>query len=813
MRILTRELTLSLRSLGRAWVFLLFGTGSLAVGNSTVAVAVAVAESLFSQPPGVSEPEALVDITPDRPSSFGAGLTADQLSALNTSLESIELSASWVPIRGALLHGGEVSVVSAEAVSGSFFSLLRVVPALGRPIGSTDDTPGATPVAVISDALWRRQFQGRADVIGQPIEFMGRRFTVIGVTPPLFRGLFNGGRIASGLWVPLSSLDNGAGIQSRGEDATGRVLWTGRLRRGATVGRARAEIGGRLSLPVPSAESGGVGGQVEDGRGWTVDPVASSWLRATGGLATPAVGVLVVLAAGGAVLLCANITCLVLARCWVTRSEFTTRFALGGSLARVVIRPIAEGALLSLFGACAGTTVTAVVLWFVRDQLDLSSLANGYSIVLPTVVSGRVLSAILATSLLQFLLVAGVPAVWAWRRLAQTSLSPSARAATIWLPARGIVTVQLATAMAVILPALSSRDLVAAATDFDFGVHIGGTSILRLKLDEARRPGLRPDELAALLRSRMRSVPGVVSSTLVSAVPISPGANASVRSWTGTTELVTVISVDDSTLGLLGVRRLSGRALGVNGPVGAAEVLVSRAASLRLFGTEDATGKTLSYESQPDRADDALVAGVVADVGLPGQQAGLVVYRSLSQRPVTDLVLIARCSDRLSDCSRHVSVAVSSVDGAQITAVARPGWTVVSPQYAVLATLSTTAFVAGAIVLILGSGGITGMLMQTVAQRTREIAVRVAIGASPLDVSTVVASDLASALVKGIAGGLGIGLAVSIGLWQRHAGVHWGSLLTSVVASLFVCLSALLISMVAASFVAWRIQPSAVLKD
>lgn len=149
MRILIRELTLSLRSLGRAWVFLLFGTGSLAVGNSTVAVAVAVAESLFAQPPGVSQPEALVDITPDRPSSFGAGLTADQRSALNASLESIELSASWVPIRGALLHGGEVSVVSAEAVSGSFFSLLRVVPALGRPIGSTDDTPGAPPVAVI----------------------------------------------------------------------------------------------------------------------------------------------------------------------------------------------------------------------------------------------------------------------------------------------------------------------------------------------------------------------------------------------------------------------------------------------------------------------------------------------------------------------------------------------------------------------------------------------------------------------------------------------------------------------------------------
>jgi len=653
-----------------------------------------------------------------------------------------------------LTGDGQAERVDGEVVSEDYFRILGVDAAVGRTFTEEEQaTPDAHPVAVISWSLWQRRYAGDRSVVGRTIQVDERPFTVVGVLPRGFQGV----SLAADVFLPMSmiSVPYGSGIlQSRGA----RFLTViGHLANGATPSAAQAELN-RIARDLATEYP-----DTHQGRGCLIQTFRDFYLGATlgsslGTSASTTARLLWVLLGAGAVLLliaAANVANLLLVRAHARNREIVVRRALGAGAGRLARQLLTESLVLALLGGVVGLALGAWGL-----SLLVRFTPDG---VLPAYATPTLNPRVFAYSL-AMLAGAGVlaglaPAVAGVRVQIADGLREGGWGAVSGGGARRLwgghvfVVLQVALALALLTGAGLLVRSVRAQMAVNPGIDLDGLVAFRVSLPRTRYPS-RGDitSFSRELLGRVREIPGVRAASLSSSLPFR-GGNTGTFVHTdrdlGTPVRVWYHLVSPATLQTLGARLRSGRFINEGDASGAPAVtVISEAMAKRAFPGENPLGHEIYLGRDSTTSNGAEVVGVLDDVRYRNLTEDLMaaanspdVYYSLLQIPSRTLEVAVRVAGDPAAAIPSLRKVVAALDPSLPVYQANP---LVDDWRAQTARPRFAAFlmaVFSGLAAVLACVGIYGVLAFSVGRRSREIAVRRAVGASASNVAWNVVED------------------------------------------------------------------------
>jgi putative ABC transport system permease protein len=663
---------------------------------------------------------------------------------------------------GFVLTGqGEPALVRGRGVSGGFFEVLGVEPALGRSLLPEDDRPESPLVAVLSHGFWQRQLGGDPGILGRALVLDGRATTVVGIMPPGFaypRG--------TELWVAM--VPTFADLVRYRKDNV--MLVVGRLRPDATVPEARAE----LDVLIHGIYRDACGGHVLcwealRGNASVVRPLLAEML----GPARPTLWVLAL--AVGLVLLmaCANVSALLLVRATERRQELAIRQALGASRGRIAMQLFVESLLLSAVAGLAGLAVAALTLRAVvaLGPADAPRIHD-------SAVDGAVLVFTLAACALTALLVGSLPVLNASRLALRENLNEGGRSASSPLGLRRsqalLVVGETAVALLVLVGAgLTARSFVQLHR-VDLGFDARKVLALELSLPDWKYPDAeRKRSFQRRLLDRLRELPGVEAAGGVLLAPFSSGTvgydwyvvlEGQSDEQADTNPQVNLESVTPGYFRAMSIALRSGRTFTEDdGPGAPGVAIVGESLARRLWPGEDAVGMRLNVPLNGPPTDDSwfTVVGVVSDVRYRELEASRYdVYLPYGQCPFPIRFLVARTRPDPMTLAEPARAEVGRLDSelplTRVTSMAE----VVAEQRGRARFLNQTFLAFGTIALLLAVLGIYGLAAHTVERRRREMGIRLALGAEGADLVWMVlrrglalaAAGLAVGTVAALAG-------------------------------------------------------------
>ncbi len=666
--------------------------------------------------------------------------THRELRARTTAFDALAVFRPWQPT---LTGSREPEQLEGQRVSWEFLRVLGVLPALGRDFDATDDRGGAAGVVVLSDGLWRRRFGADPAIIGRSVTLSDESYLVVGVMPRQFENVL---APAAELWTPL-----------RYEPGEGRawghhLRMIGRLRPGESRDGAARDLAAIAGNPVPDFPR--VAWAALD-RGLSVTSLHEDLTRA----ARPALLALLGAATLLLVIACVNVANLLLARHARRRDEFALRATLGAGAGRLLRQAVTESLFLAGLGGAAGI---ALAVLGVRVLIALSppELPRLSVVGLDT----SVLVFAIGLTVLVGLVLGVIPARAAARMDAGGSRPATRHVVRSAGPARALLIVaQVALALVLLvcsgLLLRSMQRLLRMEPGFDadrrLAMQIRASGVRYADPDAARR-------YFGNVLEAVRSVPGVAAATLTSQLPLSGDLalygvriDPPVRDDQGEAGGTFRYAVSPGYFEAMGIPLRQGRLLDTGDRTdGVPVAVVSESFARRRLPNVDPLGRQVSIgDSEP-----FTIVGVVGDV----RQVSLALsetdaaYITLDQGGSRDLTLslIVRTDGNVSALADRVRQAVWSVDKDQPVVRVATMESLLSASGAErrFALVVFQAFALAA--LTLAAAGLYGMLSGSVAERTREIGVRAALGASPFRILALIVRQGMTPTVVGIGAGL-----------------------------------------------------------
>jgi putative ABC transport system permease protein len=770
MESVLQDVRFALRSFAKQPTFALIAIATLALGIGANAAIFTVVNAVVLEPLPFPAADRLVRITADLP-GLGAsdvGLSAPELFDYRDRSGLFDEISGVYPIDANLTEVDVPERVEVLLVSPTYFSVLGVQPQLGRLFGPEDNHPGIQEVVVISDALWRRRFAAAPDAIGRKLRIDADWYTVVGVAPRDFRHPGLSLRTDIEMWAPTgySAAPFAAPPQRTGYMLRGAI---GRLKTGLTVEQAQHRLDAfaaqlREQYPIDYPPRAG----------WTpkVVPLQQDLVGSARAM------LLTILGAVGIVLLiaCANIAGLLLARASTRQRELAVRRALGSGRVRLARLLLTESLVLAI---CGGALGLLLAVWGV--DLLLSLVPSGLPRISEIAISGRVISVTFVAALATGVVFGLAPALQFSNPDLLTALkdgqSPAARSRrTI---RASLVVAEFALAMVLLVGAAlllrSFWRVQHVETGFD------GRNVLtaRLWLPQPNDPKTgkyyeHPARLALFtdVLRRIRTLPGVESAAAARSLPLDGLRGGTTITADGqdpqvSVELPTVqvnlVSAD--YFQLMGIRLLRGRTFSdIDEPKGAPVLIVNAQLARHYFGSADPVGKRVRFGGPRSPNPWMTVVGVVADVLTDGleQAPRPMLYRPLTQASSLSMAIAVRTSGDPKRLTEALARAVREADPDQPTHSVR---TMEEVQAAATASRRFSMQLLGGfagLALLLAAIGIYGVMAYLVNQRTREIGIRMALGARPGAVVRLVVSYA----LQLAAGGVLLGI-VGAGLLTR----------------------------------------------
>ncbi len=742
---------------------------TLAICLGANAAIFTVVYAVLLRPLPVADPDRIVamgdvypTITPDDILSNDVPSYFDRREAI-TALDEQALFANWFD---SLVIGGVSEELRGMRATPSLFRVLQVNPALGRPFTDAEGEPGADRKIILSHGLWQRLYGGDLSVIGRDLRlgWTAQRYTVVGVMPAGFsffdRGDGHARAAGDGVqfWIPLAFT-----AAQRSEQARTRYGYfhIGRLRADASIDEVKAQLD---ALNAATFQRFPQFRLAELGMHTAVTPLHEALTRKVSRL-------LYLLWAGAACVLligALNIANLALARSIVRTRDLATRLALGASRYRVMRQLVLEGVLVAIVGGLAGLAVAAGILRALAAG-GMSNVPNANAIHMDWIVIGAVMTA----SVVVGVLIGLVPAMTTKTLNVAETLAEGGRLGTggrtAGLFRRGLVVAQVACSVVLLVGAglllTSVRNLLAVDAGFDASGVVTATIF--------PPPSRYPDQRAVVglsnrLLDAVRSIPGVSGAGITSNIALSGGTSpssvrpdAAVVSANEPPVLPSVVSVSPGYFESMGTRLVRGRSFNETDREDSLPVaIVDERLAERFWPRQDPVGKGI-YRGNSNRYT---IVGVVRQVRfdtLAAASASIgAAYFPHTQAPNTSRlrwVAIKSATDS-AGVVRSLRAALTAIDPELPLADVQTMTERVSQSIAAPRLAMGVATTFGVVALLLSVIGIYGVLAYIVAQKTREIGIRIALGSTAGAIFRLFFKEgltlIASGLTVGVAGAI-----------------------------------------------------------